>query len=201
MTGERFGFEEPGETASPPAGLFLRRVLLLIPPGALLFSGIAMTAAIPFAWGKGTHVGLEPWMTGFSGVAFAAPALWFGGKTVQQILRRTGGGEDFTVFSLQLLMGIMFFSLLAITELVLVFRITDPRTFDTLLNDEGEIATTPTAFLMITLIGTFFACSWLSVAAFLYTQGITPASARFARRLDEPDPMDDLLRGQRPRRY
>ena len=200
MTSERFGFEEPGQSASSE-GFFLRRVLLLIPPGMLLLSGIAMTVAIPFAWGKGTHVGLEPWMTGFSGVAFAIPALWFGGKTVQQVLRRTSGSDDFSVFSLQLLMGIMFFGLLAVTELVLAFRITDPRTFDTLLNDEGEIATTPTAFILITLIGTFFACSWLSVAAFLYTQGITPGSARFARGLDEPDPMDELLRGQRPRRW
>jgi hypothetical protein len=196
MVTESFGFEQPEhESEERPAGRLLSRVLLLLPTSLLLLSGIAMVCAIPFAWGKGTHVGLEPWMTGFSGVAFAAPVLWIGGMTVLRVLRRTG--ESFTVFSLQLLVGMLLVLLLSLVEFALAFRITDARTFDTLRDDKGNLMA-PISFLMVTLIGTFLSSSWLGVAAFLYTNGITPDSDRFARRLDEPDLMDELLRGQRP---
>jgi hypothetical protein len=174
-----------------------RRWLLALPPLLLLLSGVGMAIAAPFAWGAGNRAGLADWMPAFSAALFAAPAVYISARTLLQVRRETG--REFSVFSLQLLLGIFLFVVLAVIELALAFRVAEPRTYDSLLDENGEVATSPAAFLLITLVGTVFATAWLSVGAFLYANGIAADGSRFMRRLDEPDLMDELLRGQWPR--
>jgi hypothetical protein len=176
----------------------MRRLLISLPPLLLLLAGLAMAVATPFAWGAGAHAGLPDWMTASSGALFATPALYISGKTLLQVMRRTDG--EFTVISLQLVLGVFLFIVLGFIEVVLAFRIADPRTYDSLITEDGEIHTPPTSFFLITLIGTAFAAAWLSAGAFLYANGLLEDGSRFVRSLDEPDLMAEFLRGRRPRR-
>ena len=177
----------------------MSRLAILAPPLCLLLSGLAMAAVAPFAWGAGRHAELPDWMPAFSGVVFAVPAVWIGFTTVRETWRRTRGG--FSVFHLQLVSGLFLFLILALIEVSLAARVADPATYDSLRNADGTIKTTPLSFLLITVVGVAFATGWLSVGAYLYGQGITSENAfRFERPWDEPDPMEDFLRGRTPRR-
>ncbi|MPZ50415.1 MAG: hypothetical protein GEU75_14130 [Dehalococcoidia bacterium] len=175
------------------------RLALLMPPVLLLISGLAMACVAPFAWGAGSHVGLPGWMPPLSGALFAVPAIWIGFTAFRETLRRSR--EGFSVLHMQLGLGLFLFLILALIEVALTARITDTATYDSLRNADGTIRTTSTAFLLITLAGTAFAAGWLSVGAYLYAHGITSDNAsRFEHAWDEPDPMEDFLRGRTPRR-
>jgi hypothetical protein len=177
----------------------MARIAILTPPLLLLISGLGMAAVAPFAWGAGSGADLPDWMPAVSGALFALPAVWVGLSTVRESLRRMSGG--FSVFHLQLACGLFLFFILALVEVALTARIADPATYDSLRNGDDSLKTTPLSFFLVTLVSTAFASAWLSVGAYLYGQGITSEKAmRFERAWDEPDVMEDFLRGQRPQR-
>jgi hypothetical protein len=176
----------------------MARAAVLTPPLLLLISGLGMAVVAPFAWGAGSDAGLPDWMPAFSGALFAFPAVWIGFTTVRETLRRMRGG--FSAFHLQLASGLFLFLILALVEVALTARIADPATYDSLRNADGTTKTTPLSFFLVTLVSTAFATAWLGVGAYLYGHGITSEKAmRFEHAWDEPDPMEDFLRGRRPR--
>jgi hypothetical protein len=175
------------------------RIAILTPPLLLLISGLGMAVVAPFAWGAGRGAGLPDWMPAVSGALFALPAVWIGSSTVRESLRRMSGG--FSVFHLQLACGLFLFFILALVEVALTARIADPETYDSLRNADGTTKATPLSFFLVTLVSTAFATAWLSAGAYLYGQGITSEKALLSERAwDEPDPMEDFLRGRRPQR-
>jgi hypothetical protein len=172
-------------------------VLFTTPPALLLLAGLVMLALSPTAWGKAGHAGLPDWMPFAAALCFALPAVYIGGAACLRMLHLRG--EKLDVMSLQVWVAAGFILFAAFAVFGLALRIGDPRTFDSLLDDDGEINTTPAAFLAVTIAVTAFISLWVGASAYIYTKGLTQTSARFARHLDEPDYMDDFFHSRPPR--
>jgi hypothetical protein len=171
--------------------------LFFTPPFLLLLGGVLMLALSPTAWGKAAHAGLADWMPFASALVFALPAIYIGGATCRRMLRLVNEALD--AMSLQVWVSAGFIILAAASEFVLATRIGDPRTFDSLLDSNGNVNTSPEAFLAITLAVTAFMSAWVGSSAYMYTKGLNAAGARFVRRIDEPDYMDDFFHGRTQR--
>ena len=164
------------------------------PPFLLLLGGLLMLVLSPTAWGKAGHAGLPGWMPFVAALVFALPAIYIGGAACRRMLRLAN--EKLEAMSLQVWVSAGFVILGAASEFVLATRVGDPRTFDSLLDSDGNVNTSPEAFLAITLAVTAFMSAWVGSAAYMYTKGLNATGSRFARRLDEPDYMDDFVHGR-----
>jgi hypothetical protein len=174
-------------------GLSLRRLLIRIPPLALTVLGVILLFLVPGAWGKGDQVGLPGWMPAVSTALFAVPAIIIGALFLRDVVRRTKG--DFNVGFLQLIGTFLVGAALAL-EVGLIMRVDKISTYNSLRDSSGNITTTPTAFMLYTVIGVALMAGAVVMSAYLYRQAITPEDHRYDRAPNEPDVMGEMLQHQ-----
>ena len=177
-------------------GAGLGRILLFLPPFALFAGGVMVLIASPLAWGAGSHVELPDWMTTAAGVSLAVPAVIIGALTSVSVWMRTRG--DYEASGFVVFLPIFLFTAFSIIEIALAFRLPDPATYDTLRDENGDITTSPTAFLVITITTVLSCTGGVGGAAYLYTRTIGRfGPAHFEKRMDELDVMGEMMRPRR----
>jgi hypothetical protein len=132
-------------------GLNLRRSLISLPPLVLTVLGVALLVAAPTAWGKGDQVNLPSWMPTVATVLFGLPALIVGLLFLREVVRRTRA--DFGVGILSMLGALLSIAVAVALEVGLLLRVSDAGTYNSLKDSSGNITTTPTAFMVYTVIG------------------------------------------------
>ncbi len=175
-------------------GFGLRRLAVCLPPLILTVLGIAMLAVAPAAWGKGDQVDLPGWMPTVSAVLFGVPALAIGLLFLREILLRTR--EDFAVSLLQMAGAMLAIAVAMALEFVLITRVASSGTYESLMNSDGTINTTPSAFMVWTVVGVLIMSLLVGMAAYIYRQAVTPISHRFDRGPGERDVMGEMLHHQ-----
>lgn len=172
----------------------LRRLLICLPAAALIGLGVVMLILAPSAWGKGDQVNLPAWMPTASTVFFGLPAVLIGLIFLRQLLRLTRG--DFGVSALQLAGSMLAVVVGIALEIGLLSRVTSGSTYDSLRDSSGNVTTTPTAFMVYTIIGVLLMSLLVGGAAYIYCQAVTAISHRFDRTPDERDAIGEMLHHQ-----
>jgi hypothetical protein len=179
-------------------GVSARRFILIAPPALLFLAGIVMLVAAPLAWGAAADVGLADWTTTFNGLLAALPAIFVGLFALQETRRRTE--YEFTLAPLQIGVGLVFITFVAVGLLVFALRIADPDTYESLRPaNPRDRGTSTFGFLMIGLIGTGVTAMVTSWVAFLYCQSIYGEKpSRFDKQAGEEDAIGTLIEERDP---
>ena len=170
------------------------RLLLLLLPGLLVVTSLALLVVSPFSWGAGAPIEMSDWMPPVIGVTAGLGALWVGLAALRKVARATRG--DFEVFALQLVFGTLMFIAGSGLLLSLIDRLPDASTYEAFLDDDGEPPAAPAAFFVFSLIWGAFNIGWVWVGSYLYSNAISNQEPnRISRRdPDEVDGVGALLR-------
>lgn len=174
--------------------LSLRRVIAWLPPLVLTVLGVALLVVAPSAWGKGDQVNLPAWMPTVATVLFGLPAVVIGLVFLREVVRRTRG--DFTTGILSMLGALLAIAIAIALEVGLLSRVGSAGTYNSLKDSSGNVTTTPTAFMVFTVIGVMMMSLLVAGAAYIYRQAITPVVHRFDRRPGERDSIAEMLSHQ-----
>ena len=148
-----------------------KRALLLLPPLALVLSGLVLLVASPLSWDAAAIIDAPSWMPPVLGVLVALGGLWIGGFALSRTLTATRG--DFEVFGLQTVFGALMFLSGSAMMLSLVVRLPDEATYRSALDDDGQVAISALGYFAVSIVLGAFQVAWVWVGAYLYSHAVT----------------------------
>ena len=170
------------------------RALLLLPPFVLVVASIVLLASAPLSWGAAEVLDAPDWIPPIVGAIVALAGLWVGLYSLRHTAQGTRG--DFSVFSLQLVLGILMFASGSAMMLTLAVQLPDTDTYARALDDDGSISIGVVELVVVSLVTGALCIGLVWVGAYLYSHAITNLRPnRISARLPgEVDGVGELLR-------
>ena len=172
-----------------------RRLLVCLPFIALVAAGALLVIVAPFAWGKGDVIGLPDWSPTATALIISIGPLTVGVVYLKSVLNRTS--EDFETSLLQLIGGLIIFTVAITTLTGVAFTITDYDFYDSMRDRDDEPTLTTRGLIGQAIVGTIVLSAILAAGGYVIRQAITPILHRFDRPADEPDAMGMIMRDAR----
>jgi hypothetical protein len=186
-----------------------RLALLTLPFGLLLVSAASLLAS-PLSWDAARHAGLAAWMPPFTGLAFGLPGLAVAALSLRQLSQRTS--QAFRVFTFQLLFGVLALLVMTIVIAVVVVRVADPSTYDSLRGDQVPLRPSfeqpvspaevsprgmrPEAYMLVSIVVAGIMAAVTALGAYMYVSAVDSAPMPRFQHPDEVDAVGELLRGR-----